>query len=164
MFSTLSTRKFKTGFILPIIFIFLITLASGCSIKLISDYDELIDQYATQLQSEIETFLIKTERSAGTPEGSYAKNTGFYDEIQGTLTTLQIRAETTDDSKIVAEQIVLLQKNLENLRKLHEGQGEKGLTPQLTGPMRVAFNTQFRAIIKLQNALKRGEKVEDQLK
>ncbi len=164
MFSALSSRIHKTGLILPIILILLFTLFSGCSVKLISDYDQLIDQYATQLQSAIETFLIKMERSAGTPEGSYAKNTGFYDEIQGTLTTLLIRAETTDDSKIVAEQIILLQENLENLRKLHEGQGEKGLTQALTGPMRAAFNTQFRAVIKLQTALKRGEKVEEQLK
>jgi hypothetical protein len=159
MFSSLSALSIKTRFLLPLTLILLITLISGCSVKLISDYDQLIDQYATQLQSEIETFLIKMERSAGTPEGSYAKNTGFYDGIQGTLTTLLIRAETTDDSKIVAEQIVLLQENLENLRQLHEGQGAKGLTAELAGPMRVAFNTQFRAIIKLQNALKRGEKV-----
>jgi hypothetical protein len=159
MFLTPSALSIKTRFLLPLTLILLVTLISGCSIKLISDYDQLIDQYATQLQGEIETFLIKMERSAGTPEGSYAKNMGFYDQIQGTLATLLLRAETIGKDEIVAEQIVLLQKNLENLRQLHERQGEKGLTRELTGPMRVAFNTQFKAIIKLQNALKRGEKV-----
>ena len=149
----------KHRFLLPLTLILLITLISGCSIKLISDYDQLIDQYATELQSEIETFLIKMERLAGTVEGSYAENSGFYDQIQGTLTTLLLRAETVAEDETVAEQIILLQKNLENLRQLHEGQGEKGLTAELTGPMRVAFNTQFKAVIKLQNALKRGEKV-----
>ncbi len=153
------SKKYKTGLFLPIILVLLITLTTGCSIKLISDYDQLIDQYATELQSDIGTFLIKMERLAGTAEGTYARNTGFYDEIQGTLTTLSLRAEMLDDNKIVTEQIVLLQENLENLRKLHELQGEKGLSKELIEPMKVAFNTQFKAIIKLQNALKRGEKV-----
>ena len=159
MFLVPSALPLKTRFLLPLTLILLVTLISGCSIKLISDYDQLIDQYATQLQGEIETFLIKMERSAGTPEGSYAENIGFYDQIQGTLATLLLRAETIAQDKTVAEQIVLLQKNLENLRQLHEGRGEKGLTAELTGSMRVAFNTQFKAIVKLQNALKRGEKV-----
>ena len=159
MFSTPAALSIKHRFLLPLTLILLITLISGCSIKLISDYDQLIDQYATELQSEIETFLIKMERLAGTVEGSYGESTGFYDQIQGTLTTLLLRAETVAGDQTVAEQIVLLQKNLENLRQLHEGQGEKGLTKELTGPMRVAFNTQFKAIVKLQNALKRGEKV-----
>lgn len=149
----------KKRFFLPLALVLLIIFITGCSVKLISDYDQLIDQYATELQSEIETFLIKMERSAGTPEGSYAENIGFYDQIQGTLATLLLRAETIAQDKTVAEQIVLLQKNLENLRQLHEGRGEKGLTAELTGSMRVAFNTQFKAIVKLQNALKRGEKV-----
>ncbi|MGE5604920.1 MAG: hypothetical protein ACM3YE_04420 [Bacteroidota bacterium] len=159
MFLAASSLSLKNRFLLPLTLILLITLIAGCSVKLISDYDQLIDQYATQLQGEIETFLIKMERSAGTPEGGYAGNMGFYDRIQGTLTTLLLRAETIAEDGTVAEQIVLLQKNLENLRRLHEGQGEKGLTKELAGPMRVAFNTQFKAIIKLQNALKRGEKV-----
>lgn len=158
MFSTPSILFIKSRFLLPLTLILLIALISGCSIKLISDYDELIDQYATELQSEIETFLIKMERLAGTTEGTYTKNIGFYEEIQGTLTTLALRAEMLDDNKIVAEQIALLQKNLENLRELHELQGEKGLSQELAEPMKVAFNTQFKAIIKLQNALKRGVK------
>ena len=159
MFLAPSALPLKTRSLLPLVLILLITLISGCAVKLSSDYDQLIDEYATQLQGEIETFLIKMERSAGTPEGSYAANVGFYDGIQGTLATLLLRAETIGKDETVAEQIVLLQKNLENLRQLHERQGEKGLTRELTGPMRVAFNTQFKAIIKLQNALKRGEKV-----
>ena len=93
MFSTPAALSIKHRFLLPLTLILLITLISGCSIKLISDYDQLIDQYATELQSEIETFLIKMERLAGTVEGSCAGNTGFNDQIQGTLTTL-LRAET----------------------------------------------------------------------
>jgi hypothetical protein len=155
----ISTGKLKTGLILPLILVLLLTFTSGCSVKLISDYDQLIDQYATELQSDIETFLIKMERLAGTEEGTYTANTDFYDGIQGTLTTLALRAEMLDDNKIVVEQIVLLQENMENLRKLHELQGVKGLGKDLIEPMRVAFNTQFKAIVKLQNSLKRGEKV-----
>lgn len=157
MFSALSIQTYKNKLIIPITLVLLLTVVSGCSIKLISDYDELIDRYATELQSKIETFLIKMERLAGTGEGGYAANTGFYDELHGTLTTLLLRAETIEDNQIVAEQIILLQANLENLRKLHQMQGEKGLTKELVGPMRIAFNTQFKAIVKLQNQLRRGE-------
>ena len=154
----ISTGKLKTGLILPLILILLLTFTSGCSVKLISDYDELIDQYATKLQSDIETFLIKMERLGGTEEGTYTDNTDFYDGIQGTLITIAFRAEMLDHNKIIVEQIVLLQENLENLRKLHELQGDKGLSKNLIEPMRVAFNAQFTAIVKLQNELKRGEK------
>lgn len=153
----ISGGKLKTRLIM--ILVLLLTFTSGCSVKLISDYDELIDQYATELQSDIETFLIKMERLAGTEEGTYTANTGFYDGIQGTLNTLALRAEMLDHNKIIVEQIVLLQANLENLRKLHELQGVKGLGKDLIEPMREAFNTQFKAIIKLQKSLKRGEKV-----
>ena len=160
MFSIKLNQKLKTAIFLPLFLILLISVTSGCSIKLIADYDELIDRYATELQGKIETFLIKMERLAGTPEGTYSENTGFYDELQGTLNTLYLRAQTIDKNELVVEQIQLLLENVANLRKLHQKQGDSGLTKELIEPVKTAFNSQFKAIIKLQEALKRGKKDE----
>jgi len=130
----------------------------GCAVRLIADYDEIIDKSATDLQGRIETFLTKMERTAGTSEGEYANNTAFYDEIKGTLSSMRVRAEAIPKNKHTVEHIELIEQNIENLRKLHEKQKEKGLTEAHIGPARNALNTQFTALIKLQNALKRGEK------
>lgn len=80
---------------------------------------EIIDRYAIELQSKIETFMITMERLAGTPEGNYTNNAVFYDETQGALTSIVLGSQSLDKNELVTEQIVLLQKNVENLRKLH---------------------------------------------
>jgi hypothetical protein len=135
----------------------LMAVSLGCTVKLIADYDEIIDKTATDLQGKIETFLTRMERTAGTSEGEYDNNTAFYDEIKGVLSSMKVRARAIPKNELTVQHIELIEENIENLRKLHEKQKEKGLTKTYIDPARTALNTQFTALITLQNALKRGE-------
>jgi hypothetical protein len=161
MLQSMNAHIRKTKLLAPVLILLLLLTLTGCAVKLISDYDEIIDHYTVNLQAKIETFMIKMERLAGTPEGKYTNNAAFYDEIQGSLASILLRSQSLDKSEEVSEQIVLVQKNIENLRKLHQIQGEKGLTADVLEPMRVAFTVQFKAMTKLQEALKRDQKIEN---
>ena len=142
--------------ILAILFL-LAAEITGCSVRLTAQYDAIIDQSATGLQGKIETFLIKMERTAGTAEGEYAGNTGFYDEIQGALCSLELRAKVLPKNEAVSRQLGLLLDSLERLRQIHQRQGKHGLTNPLVTPVRDTFNSQFKAILILENTLKRGK-------
>ncbi len=131
---------------------------SGCSVKLNSSYDEVLDQFVTNFETKIDTFLIKMERLSGTPEGDYNHNAAFYDEVEGALNSIVLRSQTLAHHDEVVEQVSLLQKNVANLKLIHQKQGPKGLEKAVVEPLQAAFDTQFTAILKLQDALKRGEK------
>jgi hypothetical protein len=163
--STLQKRpSMKFLITIPIVFVLLLTMV-GCSIKLIADYDEIIDRYATDLQGNFETFLLKMERTAGTPDGTYKNNINFYEEMQGTLTSLNTRAQTIPKNEIITKQILEVQGTLEDLRKTHERHDNNddikktGLLKDTIDLYRDTFKSEFGAIIKLQNSLKRGETV-----
>ncbi|TCL70891.1 hypothetical protein EDC14_100836 [Hydrogenispora ethanolica] len=154
---TTKVGKSEPHFLLPLAFLLVLALAfSGCGVKLIAEYDAIIDRYVTDLQAGIETFLVKMERTAGTPDGQYRNNAGFYDQIKGSLNSILSRANSLPQNELVVAEINLLRQNVENLRQIHENQGEKGLTPPLIEPIRAAFEAQLTAIIKLQHALKRS--------
>src|SRR5947208_5324550 len=46
-------------------------LVAGCSIQLVSDYDEQIDTGLTQLNTDVAVFVTKMINVAGTPSGAY---------------------------------------------------------------------------------------------
>lgn len=139
-----------------IMVVLLIFALSGC--KLIAEYDEIIDKTVTSLHTKINTFLVKMERCAGTPEGEYVKNTSFYDNTKGTMQSLTTRAAIISKNDIIIEQVNLLSDSIEKLRGIHERQGKGGLTKELIDPIKLAIDAQFASIIKLVNNLKRGKK------
>jgi len=82
-----------------VVFGVLLFIMACPSVMFITEYDEQIDRSATELQTRIETFLIKMERVAGTPEGEYRNNEDFYDEVLGTLNAMRERALAVDEEK-----------------------------------------------------------------
>jgi hypothetical protein len=75
-------------------------LASGCSIQLVSDYDEQIDNGLTQLNTDVAVFVTRMINVTGTPAGAYNykkddayPNKEFYAAQEGKLDTLIVRAE-----------------------------------------------------------------------
>src|SRR4051794_34642217 len=75
-------------------------LASGCSIQLVSDYDEQIDNGLSQLNTDVAVFVTKMINVAGTPAGTYNynkddayPNKDFYAAQDGKLDTLIVRAQ-----------------------------------------------------------------------
>src|SRR2546430_62114 len=91
--------------------ILFLLLLSGCSISLISRYDEVIDKGITDFQKKIDLHLIQKQRN---PQSQF--DTAFYDNIFVDLQLLQTRAtsvpKNTQTSGIISslvDQLKLIQ-------------------------------------------------------
>ncbi len=129
----------------------------GCPVHFVSDYDQVTDETATALQTKVDTFLLKMQAAAGTPEGDYNHNKAFYDDMDGALQALLSRAEAIPQNDFTVEQVAALQRSMMDLRKLHEERGSKGLTGTFVGPAKSALDINFKAIIALEGAKRRGK-------
>lgn len=140
------------------LFLLCVAASSSCTrVQFISDYDEIIDHSTTELQQEIEQFLVAMERQQGTPAGSFTENASFYDQAEADIRVLRVRAGARPKSDLTVQHFDELLANVENLRQLHERRGDDGLTAVIIEPARRALDTQFRAILTLELAKKRGE-------
>src|ERR1700733_1587053 len=83
---------------------------SGCAIRLISDYDNVLDQDVTALQQSTETFLNQLDTQVGTPAAVYSANSDFYVKANASLRTMSTRAASQPKSKIIVGEIGALQK------------------------------------------------------
>lgn len=127
---------------------------SGCTIRLIADYDQKIDDGVTALQKKTESFLIKLERTCQKPEGAYSNHVSFYDEAKVELSALQVRADAIALNKLTSEQIEKLRDSFEKM----EAQHKLGFTPIVVAKTRNILNSHFTAILKLEVAKKRDLK------
>jgi len=129
--------------------------STGCSkVTLISNYDEQIDQSATDLQKEMDRFLTNLEYQAGTPEADYENNIDFYRHYLIEMRALLIRVQSHPDNQITEEQVRLMTDNLNELKAAHESGQIEAEAIQV---FRDLFNQGWGAIIKLEIAKKRGE-------
>lgn len=72
----------------------LVGMTAGCaSVTLVPAYDEQIDSGLTTLYGDTIAFVDRTTALAGTPEGAYAANSGFYDTADARIAALIVRAE-----------------------------------------------------------------------
>ena len=124
---------------------------SGCSIRLIADYDQKIDDGVTALQKKTEAFLIKLERTCQKPEGEYSNHISFYDEAKVELSALQVRADAIALNKLTSEQLEALRNSYDKMEEQHK----LGFTPIVVAKTRDILNTHFTAILKLEVGKKR---------
>jgi hypothetical protein len=134
-----------------------IAVAACTTVRLVSEYDEITDKSATEMQHKVDQFLLKMETAAGTVAGGYDANAATYDELQADVDGLRVRATAVPNNRFTLEQIDALDRTLADLRKLHKLEGAKGLPSALAEPSRSAFTSIFTAIIKLELAKKRGQ-------
>lgn len=127
---------------------------SGCSMKLISSYDETTDKTVTALQKKTEAHLVSLEAVEGMPECKYEKHKQFYDEARVEVSAIAVRAAAIPNNEITTAQTLLLSNSLESLEKLHK---IACLTKEQIKPLRTQFNSSFTAILKLELAKRRGE-------
>lgn len=142
--------------LLQAVVLFFITLAvmSGCSVKLISSYDENTDKAVTKLQRDLETFFVTVESQAGAPECKYDTHRKFYQDSVIAISAIEVRAKALEKNEITVEQVGLLKDSLDKLEQLHKmGCFTKG---QVTN-LRDSFNASITAILKLELAKKRGK-------
>jgi len=135
----------------------LCVLLSACSeITLVGQYDEVIDQGVTRLHRETTAFLLDMEYKAGTPEGEFIANTGFYIGALSDIASLKLRASNTPQNNLTSQQLQLLEDSIRELMVLHEAQEDLGLIEAITRPLQTAMDVQFGAILKLEIAKKQG--------
>ena len=76
------------AFAWPVLLALMVMLA-GC-VRLVSNYDETLDRQLTAYAEKSDKFLLRMGRLAGTPEGTYGQNAGYYDDARGDLSTMRI--------------------------------------------------------------------------
>lgn len=130
----------------------IMSLAACSSVRLISDYDPIVDQSVTALQKDIDTFLTRME-NPDPPE--FGESNDFYTKTEVDLRAIQVRASARPKNQLIIDQLDLVGENLGILATIHEAGLED---PQEIELMRDAFQTQFRAILTLELAKRRGEK------
>ena len=142
-------------------FLIAITLGGCSTIKLVGDYDEQIDKGVTQLQKDVETFLVKLEATAEKPADkveSYDKNKKFYEDAKVALSGLRVRADSMERNSITVRMLDRLSNNISWLERMHrDGLAKAEIDRSIRGGM----NSQFTAILTFELAKKRGEKVDD---
>lgn len=126
--------------------------ATACSsIRLISDYDPIIDESVTALQKEVDTYLTQLERDDAP---TFAESGESYEKLLVDLRAIQVRASAQTKNDLIIRQLDLVADNLALMAEAHREGIED---PQEIELFRNSFQTQFRAILKLELAKRRGE-------
>lgn len=127
-------------------------ILSGCTTKLISNYDEMTDRQVTALQKKTETHLLALEAVENSPDCKYEKHKPFYLEARVDASAIAVRTAAIPLNDITSEQVQLLSNSLETLEKLHK---LSCLSKEQLKTLRTQFNTSFTAILKLELAKRR---------
>lgn len=112
-----------------------------------------VDSAAQSLNDELTAFVHKMISVAGTPEGSYASNQQFYTDAQKKIQDLRAVAQG-ENSEDILKQVGTISENVDNLRKLHELGGDKGLRSTVADPALKILQAQFKALAALQDSLR----------
>ncbi|MGX9725878.1 MAG: hypothetical protein ACTFAK_00745 [Candidatus Electronema sp. VV] len=150
----------RSGIIWTWLTVLLMSFAlGGCvPVKLVGDYDEHLDKGVSQLQKDMETFLVKLESSAEKSADkveSYDKNKNVYDDFRVAVSVLRVRADSVERGGFTVGMIDKLSKNLTRLEGMHR----EGLAKAEIKVIRDGLTAQFRAILTFELAKKRGEKL-----
>jgi hypothetical protein len=126
----------------------------GCTLRFISEYDEVLDKDVTTLQQSTETFLNELSSEVGTPAAAYNANRDFYVKTDALVRTMSTRAASQPKSKIIVGEVQTLQQTFNDMQKLHELNGDKGLTLPNISNTRSALESEFTSVLTLELALK----------
>jgi hypothetical protein len=81
-------------------------------------------------------------------------NSDFYLKTDASLRTMATRAASQAKSRIIAGEVQALQNTFNDLQKLHQVNGDKGLSPENIANTRNALESEFTSILTLELALK----------
>lgn len=144
---------------LPLAALVLALISSGCTLTLISQYDEITDKAVSDLQKKVDSFLITLERTSEVPACTHATNKEFYIGALASTSSLLVRNEGRPKNSLTVSQLRLLEDSIKTLENLHKIKGDGGcMTAEEIEPVRSNMNTSFTAIMKLEIAKKRSKK------
>ena len=133
-------------------------LITGCTVTLVSRYDEQTDVNITALQKKFEAYFLKIE-GAAFPDCSFPANRDFYDDVSVQLSSTRVRANAIPNNDITLAQLDALSQAISALEKAQKMRDSKSscLPPEIIKTDRTLFNSIFTAILKFELAKKRGE-------
>ena len=131
------------------------SVISGCSVMMISGYDQKTDTAVTALQKQVETFFVTIESQVGLPGCKYENHKSFYHDSKIALSAIEVRSKALPKNEITIKMVGLLIDSLNSLEELHK---LGCLSSGQIAPLRSNFNTSFTAILKLELAKKYAEK------
>jgi hypothetical protein len=138
---------------LPLSALAVLLLTAACTVRLISDYDEVFDQRVTSFQRMVDVFLVQAALGEG-PE--FADSGGFYAEAEAELTLLATRAAATPKNELTVQQVAALLAAFANVRKVHEQNRSNRNGWRAAAPIaQQAIDQICRAILTLELAKKR---------
>jgi hypothetical protein len=131
-------------------------LSACLSVRLIGDYDNVIDQGVTDVQQKFEMYFAKLNSNPDTP---FDQN--FYDDISARLAVLKTRSTSMPNNEIITQQLGELQATFDDLQKMDKLVSRPIKTDAVmkTTPFtnaRTAIEVSVESILKLEIALKRG--------
>ena len=123
---------------------------TGCTVTLVSDYDEQTDQSVTKLQKELETFFVTIEGQT-VEECKLENHEKFYADAKVSLSAIELRAKAIPKNDITEKQVALLADSFNDLEEIH------ATSCPNADLLRGSFNQAFLAILTFEIAKKRGE-------
>jgi hypothetical protein len=140
-----------------LILILMVFVITGCAfkVKLVGDYDGIMDQAVTSLQEQTNAFLQKMINDS-TQGASYEKNKDFYINQQSKIAALITRSEISEKGTKIGKLTDLfkqLQTQYQDLENLHQNAPPK----EIFISSQKAFNQSFGAILKSLLYLKWGK-------
>ena len=134
--------------------IILLITVSGCTVTLVSNYDEKTDTAITTLHKNTEIFFVTVKSQVGLPECEYDNHEKFYRDTEVAMRMIELRAKALQKNELTTEQVSLLHNSFNQLQSLHKGDC---LSEGQIENLRRAFNSSFTGILKLELAKKRGK-------
>jgi hypothetical protein len=129
----------------------------GCfaTVKLIGDYDDVIDKGVTDLQQKAESYFVRLQSDPNTPYDQ-----SVYDDLSVRLTTLKTRAAARPKYGIISQQIGILKSQFDTLQNLDKT-SPRPLKPVVITSSESAIAVSVESILKLELAMKRGDTPQD---
>lgn len=93
-----SSRRSRRRLLPVSTFLVLSVALAGCSVRLVSSYDPVIDRGLTEYYQSMDAFLSEMQRlsASGDPAATFAQNVKFYEETGAKIDTLTMRARAAE--------------------------------------------------------------------
>lgn len=127
---------------------------TGCTVTLISSYDETTDKGVTDLQKSVDALVAQLDQSS-VPDYTGTKKS--YDGIRSDLNSLRLRNEARPKNSLTVKQLDELRAILDGIETQHKA---GAFNQPMVAPTRDALNRTFRAILKLELEKKALDKKE----
>jgi hypothetical protein len=131
-----------------ILILLFVSAMSGCAfkVKLVGEYDQIVDKSVTELQQSTVTFFTKM-KAASNADRTYELNKDFYAEAEGKISTLIVRSEVIEEGLKKNP----LTKNFKDLKLQYlelSTEHKKNPSARYFESAEKAFNQSFRAILE----------------